>query len=62
LSNVVGIPKHDGAAVFAGPNKDIIFLFGGEFENARTQSPRRAFLHSVTDVTDNMYFFGGAYG
>ncbi|KAF0496480.1 galactose oxidase [Gigaspora margarita] len=40
LSNVVGTPKQSRAAVSAGgPNKDIIFLFGGGVENPSSDIP-----------------------
>ncbi|CAG8563054.1 44023_t:CDS:2, partial [Gigaspora margarita] len=77
LSSVVGTPKQSRAAVSAGgPNKNIIFLFGGGVENPSSdiplvytfdtlknvwdtptikgiKPPRREYIKSVTDDTDN---------
>ncbi|CAG8518200.1 9133_t:CDS:2, partial [Dentiscutata heterogama] len=78
LSNVVGIPKQSRAAVSAsGPNKDIIFLIGGVFENSSygiplvytfdtitvgTISDARAHHSSVLGLNnDHIIIYGGLY-
>ncbi|CAG8679632.1 8625_t:CDS:2, partial [Cetraspora pellucida] len=52
LSNVVDTPKQGGAAVSAGgPNKNIIFLFGGEVDNS---SHGISLVHEY-DTTKNVW-------
>ncbi|CAG8652804.1 6930_t:CDS:2, partial [Gigaspora rosea] len=51
LSNIVGTPIQSGATVSAGgPNKDIIFLVGGSFENSSYDIPLVYTFDTVKNV------------
>ncbi|RIB19935.1 hypothetical protein C2G38_2180521 [Gigaspora rosea] len=59
LSSVVGTPKQSRAAVSAGgPNKDIIFLFGGGVENPNSDIPLVYTFDTLKNVWDTPTILG----